>query len=224
MKDETKAKPKRLSREKRISNILDAARQVFEQQGYEKATVAEIADKIGVVEGTVFSYFNSKRALVLKVMEVFYEDINNQLESAIKGISGSRNQLYYVIWNHLNVIVSNASICSVILNESRGVDKALSKEIHDLNKRYTSILKNILSDGIAEGEIKPNVKVSLMRNTIFGAIEHYLWDYLAGHTNIDLEKTAKELTELIYNGVSVKQDSVDKNDISVLIAKLNQLL
>lgn len=68
----------RQSREARVRDILNAAREVFEARGYEKATVAEIASRVGIVEGTVFSYFPSKRVLVLKVMEQFYHQITLQ--------------------------------------------------------------------------------------------------------------------------------------------------
>jgi TetR/AcrR family transcriptional regulator, fatty acid metabolism regulator protein len=100
----------------RMNAILVAAREVFERQGYEKATVAEI---VGVVEGTVFSYFSSKRILVLNVMEQFYEEVTALLSDGIKGVEGTRNQLHSIIWNHLNVVTKNASLCRVILRESR---------------------------------------------------------------------------------------------------------
>jgi len=55
----------RLPRARREQDILDAAHAVFEERGYEAAAVSEIADRAGVVEGTVYKYFESKRGAAL---------------------------------------------------------------------------------------------------------------------------------------------------------------
>jgi len=44
--------------------ILDAARQLFDQQGYDHTTVRDIAETAGVTERTFFRYFESKEELI----------------------------------------------------------------------------------------------------------------------------------------------------------------
>ena len=218
-------KATRQSRETRIKAILAAARQVFETQGYEKATVAEIAESVGVVEGTVFSYFPSKRILVLKVMEEFYDEITAVLEDGIKAVEGStHNRLHYIIWNHLNIVTRNRALCGVIIRESRGLDKALSEGVHCLNRRYTNIVRQVVQQGIDRGEIHPGTPVALVRNTIFGTIEHYLWDLIAGSTELDIDTVAENLANLVFNGIAARDDKINKRDVNQLIDKLNQLI
>ncbi len=214
----------RQSREARITAILTAAREVFEKRGYEKATVSEIAELVGVVEGTIFSYFSSKRILVIKVMEQFYEEITNLIESGLKGIDGTRNRLHYVIWNHLNIMLNNAALSGVILRESRGLDEELTEQVHILNKRYTKSISDIVELGIESGEIKANTSSSLIRNAIFGSIEHYMWTIIASHNSLDLDQVAQDLTNMIFNGIAVKDTELNHTDINRLVDKLNQLI
>ena len=44
-------------RMRRAQEILDAARDIFLEKGFGGASVAEIAAKVGVVEGLVYSYY-----------------------------------------------------------------------------------------------------------------------------------------------------------------------
>src|SRR5512139_3638971 len=44
-------------------NILGGARQVFAEQGYERATVDQIAARAGVSKATVYNHFADKKAL-----------------------------------------------------------------------------------------------------------------------------------------------------------------
>lgn len=217
-------KSTRQSREVRTQAILEAARHVFEEQGYEKAKVSEIAEMIGVVEGTVFSYFSSKRILVLKVMEQFYDEITDVIEGGISAVEGTRNRLHYVIWNHLTIVSKNRALCGVILRESRGLDKALSSEVHALNRRYTNIVGDILNQGIALGDIREDTSATLVRNTLFGTIEHYLWDLISGVPAFDIDQVAKQLTDLVFTGIAATDTAPSSRDVSQLIKKLNTLL
>lgn len=213
----------RLSRIKRENEIIMAARQVFENLGYESATVAEIADVVGVVEGTVLHYFKSKRGLMTRVIEMFYSEITDEMEEGIAGVEGVRNQLRYVIHKHLSMLADNAQLCTVILTESRSNADGLLEKVHNLNKRYTNIVIDIVNQGKATGEIADFVMPKLVRNMIFGSIEHYLWDYMGGKRKIDVSSVADQLTRSIYSGIASQPDNYDE-EITRLVAKLNMLL
>ncbi|MAZ90008.1 MAG: TetR family transcriptional regulator [Cellvibrionaceae bacterium] len=220
----TRKKSTRQSREVRTQAILEAARNVFEEQGYENAKVSDIAESVGVVEGTVFSYFSSKRMLVLKVMEQFYDEITEVIEGGIKAVEGTRNRLHYVIWNHLTIVSRNRALCGVILRESRGLDKALSKEVHNLNRRYTNIVSDVLNEGIALGDVREDTSPTLVRNALFGTIEHYLWDLISGVPEFDIDVVAQQLTDLVFTGIAVGHGNSSEREVVQLIKKLNKML
>ena len=52
----------------RRSQILDAATQVFAAKGYHRATIRDIAKVAGIADGTIYTYFANKAALVLGLM------------------------------------------------------------------------------------------------------------------------------------------------------------
>jgi AcrR family transcriptional regulator len=59
--------------------LLDAARHVFERDGYVDARVADIAQLAGVAHGTFYTYFDSKRDVFRAVMA----DVRDQINEAI---------------------------------------------------------------------------------------------------------------------------------------------
>ena len=65
----------RLPRERRVSGLMAAARAVFSEKGYQETSTAEIAERAGVVEGTIYRYFSNKRDLLIKVVEATGYDV-----------------------------------------------------------------------------------------------------------------------------------------------------
>lgn len=210
----------------RKAEILKAARMIFEECGYEKAKVAQIAEKVGVVEGTVFHYFGSKQELVVKVMEIFYEEISTDLGIGLKDIKGFKNRLYFIIWFHFNVLIKNAPLCNVLITEPRkGLNSELKEDIKNFNRRYNIHFNNLFDKAIANGQIKKNTSRSLVRNTIYGSIESAMWYYLSDGKQINIASEANQLTDLIYNGISTTvEQAINKNEINGLVKKLNNLL
>jgi TetR/AcrR family fatty acid metabolism transcriptional regulator len=214
----------RKSREDRTTAILQAARKEFEERGYEAATIAQIAERVDVVEGTVLHYFTTKRALVIALIEAFYADITSRLVEQIKGVRGARNQLYFVIWSHLTVLRENGALCAVILREARNLDPVLTQEVHDKNRQYTNVVREIITQGIRSGEIRPDASAPLVRNIIFGTTEHYFWDKLIGNASLDTKQLAAQLTQLIYDGIVAHAPTISARNVNRLISKLNDLL
>jgi AcrR family transcriptional regulator len=63
----------RISKEhdERLTEFLDIARQLFFQKGYEKTSVNDIIEKIGVAKGTFYHYFKSKEDLLDQLVNQF---------------------------------------------------------------------------------------------------------------------------------------------------------
>lgn len=194
-------KTTRLPKQERLDAILQAARECFEREGYENAKMADIAKQIGVVEGTVFHYFNSKRALMLRVMEDFHHQINDEVREGLKGVIGARNRLQYIVEFHLGVLATNPKLCGVILRESRKLDDKYSRDIREQHRIYTRALMGVLEEGIASGEFRSDTSAPVIRNAIFGGMEHALWQLLSEGHAIDVPLITRQLTEMVCDGI-----------------------
>lgn len=65
----------RISKEydERLTEFLDTAQQLFFEKGYEKTSVNDIIEKIGVAKGTFYHYFKSKEDLLDQLVNHFIE-------------------------------------------------------------------------------------------------------------------------------------------------------
>ncbi|MFP1644668.1 helix-turn-helix domain-containing protein [Pontitalea aquivivens] len=69
----TRTGTRRLPRDQRIAIILQDARAVLREKGYEQFLTAEVAERCNISEGTIYKYFPTKRDLLIRVAEDWFE-------------------------------------------------------------------------------------------------------------------------------------------------------
>jgi AcrR family transcriptional regulator len=192
----------RLPREERMAAIMEAASKVFCEHGYTNASTAEIARRAGVVEGALYRYFPSKKDLLIKVVEDFYERVFSDYEQQLKGVRGVWNSLRFMIWKHLSVIHANPVMCRLIFNELRATAEYRNTSVFELNRKYTQLTLAIIKSGIESGELRAEVPLQIVRDMIFGAAEHHTWAFLRGEGRFSPDQAADAITNLIYHGLA----------------------
>lgn len=201
----------RTTRAERSRAILDAARDVFCEHGFEAATVASIAERIGVVEGTIYKYFDSKRGLLLAVLESWYRQLVAEHTEALAGISDTRARLRLLIWRHLRTVAESPALCGLMFREVRGEYDYPGSRLHQLNREYTDLLLGVLRDGVQAGEIRSDFPLTLVRDMIFGGIEHYTWAFRRDGGELDIEGTADHIHGLIWNGIAANDGNLQQS-------------
>lgn len=191
--------------EKTVGTVLQAARSVFAASGYERATTAEIALAAGVSEATVFAYFGSKRQLCLEVIRRWYDEISGELEREVPTLPGLRVRMQFVVRRHLQHLMGDGvGLCALILGEGRTVDHAFSEAIAGFKRRYVAPLVDALKEAQRAGELREDVPVRLMRDMVFGAMEHVLWGFVASGRKPELDATAQQLTDVFMDGFGAR--------------------
>lgn len=195
----------RLPRDRRASDIEAAAREVFCERGYEATSTAEIAARAGVAEGTLYKHFQNKRALLVKVLETWYHSLIADFTTQLSGIHGTRNKLFYIVSRHLRALKEDPELASLLYREMLHSGDYYDSRIHEFNREYTQVLIETCRDGMRLGELKAELPLGLLRDMMFGGIDHLISGFLFNQREIDVESSAKQLVALIFDGISVAQ-------------------
>ncbi|CAG1002205.1 MAG: TetR/AcrR family transcriptional regulator [Rhizobiaceae bacterium] len=212
----------RLSRERRMADIMSAAREVFREKGYEEALISDIAERADVVEGSIYRYFENKRDLLVKVIEDWYEGMLSDYDQQLSGISGTRNRLRFMIWRHLATVHEDPALCQLMFQHLRTGEDYSRTAVHDLNRKYTRRTLDIVREGIASGEFRADMPLRLVRDMIYGCVEHRTWAYLRGEGDFDPTETANAIVDLVLAGLQKPAVAANVADESALADRLEQ--
>ena len=188
----------------RIQDLLRVGREVFAEKGYERATTAEIAQRLGISEATVFTYFSGKRELCVRVLGDWYDEIIAAMQAALPRESGVRAQLGVFIETHLRLfLIHGTGLCALVLSEGRSRGQELGESFLPLQRRYTAPLMDLLARGQASGEVRTDIPLRLLRPMVLGPMEHILWEAVGQPDKpLDLPATARAVGDMVWGAIA----------------------
>lgn len=185
----------------RSDSILDAARTAFAEHGFENTSVAQIARLAGISDGLLYRYFRNKRDVLNEVLRRFYERTMIDLEAIAAQERPFAAQLEELIRRHLQTFVDDVDLCRLFFAEVRTQTDYAVSPIRALNQRYTSIVTGLVQKAASRGEIREGIDPRLVRDLIFGTVEHRAWAAVQGR-QIDVDKTAADLVAIVMSGLA----------------------
>jgi AcrR family transcriptional regulator len=75
--------------EVRRQEIVAAARQLFQAREYEKTTMQDVMDQLGIAKGTIYHYFKSKEELLEAVVDDIVEEDMARKQALMKETQGN---------------------------------------------------------------------------------------------------------------------------------------
>lgn len=191
---------RRLPRDQRVAAILQTARVVLRERGFENFLTLEVAERCGVSEGTIYKYFASKRDLLIKVSEDWFDEFLND-DYAERSGGTLRERLFHVIWRSLSVVKREPVLTRFVLLDLRSDPNYRNMRIYEQNREIVARVMRVIKDGMDSGDIRAEIPLTLVRDMVFGGIEHQTWAYLRGEGDFSVEASAEGLTDVLLRGI-----------------------
>jgi len=98
----------------RAEQILESARALFGERGYDGVSVRDIADEAGVKKAAVFYYFEGKEDLLQRVLERYYAAHRDALAVAFQAKGPLRARLHGTIDAYLGFMADNNAYARLV--------------------------------------------------------------------------------------------------------------
>ena len=141
----------------RPSEILDAALLAFGRKGYQRATLADVAEQAGVSPGTVSHYFGSKANLFEQVIA---ERLMPYVEAEEASLANHRGPVRELLAQLLRRLWDRAwepgflELMRVVKVESAEFPGSGRVLCQQLSERWRRIFGRILESGMSDGEFR----------------------------------------------------------------------
>ena len=183
--------------------VLAAARDLFDEVGYEASTIRMIATRAGVAVGSVFTTFASKAEILSEVMLHRLDGLYAELDSVLPHLRGScADRLRSIMAIHYSVEMRRPRLFAAFVASSFAEFDERIVVPFGRNERLRGMLGDVLIDGMKRGDVRANADIDLFVDTLLAA---YGFNYrLAVQKNAD----AQTLTALMDRQIGLLVDGV----------------
>lgn len=163
-------------RQKR-NHILMSAQHCFAKNGYHITSMDQLVHHSGLSRGAIYNYFKSKGEIYLELMKGIVTREMDPIESQIKSLSTSLEKISYLFdhYHHLEPMSEEQKEAFFVqldfqLSASRKED--MMNLLDELYKQMKfELVKSILQDGKAVGELKAKVHVEIYTHMFWSFID-----------------------------------------------------
>ncbi|MFB6182182.1 MAG: TetR/AcrR family transcriptional regulator, partial [Candidatus Magasanikbacteria bacterium] len=97
--------------------ILQAGQRKFSQQGYEKTSMRDIADQVGVSKANIYHHFSSKQELLGKIIESAFETYKKEIRQIVSEHQQAEKQLRSAIISYFEYCEENQDLVRLLTRE-----------------------------------------------------------------------------------------------------------
>lgn len=199
-----------LAADARRAQILDVAKDVFSRRGYHTANVADICKAAHIGRGTLYQYFDNKRAVLLALMQEIEERVASVLEgrprvARLPGMKHAPLEMIVAFCRKrlrelLDAVFVDEPTLRLVLRDARGLDGGVDRIIAGIDKRVLACLEEDLRAAQAAGLLRRGDS-KLMARYILGGVEKMVLTALGGDEPVDLDAVVRVAVELELFGL-----------------------
>ncbi len=159
-------------------DILIAAADVLQRNGYEATTMKDIAAEVNLTAASLYHHFKNKDALLLAVLEAGLELVISRLEPIMRSDKSCDQQLREMIGVHIISLTENTAVGAAMVFEIRSLmasngsgsaaEVTRRKKFFARRDYFENLYRQVIQKGV-EQRIFRAVDVPIFAKTLLGA-------------------------------------------------------
>lgn len=181
------------SKEFEENAVLDKAMRLFWEQGYEKTSMTDLVEHMGIHRRSLYDTFGDKHQLFLKAMDRFGDKINAVLAGAVKRSKSAAEALQFIFDFMIDGEEDSPSGCLMVNSavELAARDAVVDTKTTEAFNTLEKLLEEIIHWGQRDGEFTSNSNA--------GELAEYLHNVCVGLRAMARTSVAKEKLHRIAN-------------------------
>jgi TetR/AcrR family transcriptional regulator, fatty acid metabolism regulator protein len=200
----------------REQGILEVAKQLYLQGGYENVTMAAVAAAAGLSEGTLYNYFRDKHDLQMRVSLTAFAGRTQAAEQAVAESTSLRDGLERLIALELSLLIKAKELFLVWLREMRTSSGYADSEARKMLRRFSSQLIRLFEKWNATPDPALGIDLPMMRDMVFGGLEHIVWTarVQGREDRINVQQLSRDLASAYLRtfGLEDSREGAPRND------------
>ena len=182
---------------------IRAAASVFAEKGFHGACTKDIAERMGIKQGSLYYYFKSKEEALGEVCLFGIQDYVGHMATIADSNQPFEAKLIATITSHLSSYRERNEALKVYNDERLYLPKARRSRLKELGSGYRQRLEGIFEEGRISGAVRQSVDCHFAAQAVIGMCNAW-GDLIVRDPDLDLFTVIQKCTDLLINGFTKK--------------------
>jgi len=185
--------------------ILYAAARLIVEHGYGACTMRSVSERVRIKAGSLYYHFASKDEIVAEIMNLGVSMLWREVELQVRALppgSSFKKRLDTAIRAH---VAAKTNPQTPLMQVYEHLPPVLKRQAKEMRQKYSNFWIKLLSEGVASGDIRSNVDLTILVSYLLGGLNRIPEWYRAGKKDDD--KVAKLISSTIMNGILASRKS-----------------
>lgn len=186
--------------------IIEAARQLFFERGYQGTTLDAVAERLNVTKPFIYSYFASKADLLGEICQRGSTYSVQSLDEARALDATPAEQLAYLVDRLCRVVLDHQANVAVFFREEKHLPEEASVRIARLREDFDHKLAALLGEGVQRGEF--HIADVRLASLAIGGMVSWMFTWYRPHGRLTSSQLAAGMVDLVLRTVGADPERV----------------
>ncbi|MCX7631782.1 MAG: TetR/AcrR family transcriptional regulator [Turneriella sp.] len=182
-----------LTKQQNRQQILEAAKTLFAEKGFEATNVRDIIHESNLSPGTFYNYFQSKEEIFEVLTNEIIDEIRNEIRQCYQNVRMDREEITQALQKFFRIFLGNPRLMKFLSRNQSYLRELRSQGRFD---GMLSDLEKAIEDGVKNGMLPP-LPVKMVALAIFGAVFEIIATMVVT-PDFDVEKAIDTLAQLLF--------------------------
>jgi len=188
--------------------ILDSAAQVFCQKGYHGASMADIAQAVGLQKATLYHHFKGKQEILSELLDNALSLVTDNMTHVIQMDCPPEEKLHLAMRTYLQTLCEQSNLSSVLIMEYRSLDQNLYNRHIRNRDRFEKMWRDLIQEGVGAGKFQCE-SIPMTVRALLGVM-NWTINWYRPDGNLSAERIADQFADLFMLGIGPRTHSSRK--------------
>ncbi|ATF17454.1 TetR/AcrR family transcriptional regulator [Phaeobacter gallaeciensis] len=182
------------------AQILKSAAKVFAEQGFDRASMTQLARECGISKANIYHYYDSKDAVLFGILDTYLSDLRDRVCGVDVSALSPDQRLRRIVSEILLAYQGADHEHQVQISAMGALPEGQQKLLRAYQRELVQLVSDALAGVAAEGIAKDPAKLRAATMSVFGMLNwYYMWNSGAGPEA--REDYAQMVADLTMNGI-----------------------
>jgi AcrR family transcriptional regulator len=184
-----------------LASVLTVAVELFNEQGYDRTSMRDLADRLGIAKSAIYHHVAGKEELLRLALDRALAGLSAATDRARVLPAPAIERLEYLVRRSVEVLEAESPYVTLLLRVRGNTD--VERAALDQRRAFDRFVAELVAQAVADGDIQPDADAIITARLLFGLVNSVVEWYRPAR-RADTRPLADAICAMAFDGLRTR--------------------